>query len=88
MEQSIVSSRLWLITLALALSSGVQTFAADPPAPDGPRPLSVQTRDSVLLLDDHTVAKTTNLKQQFFPTKKHPANPVMKRTEKWEGVGP
>src|SRR5688572_27723849 len=44
--------------------------------------------ESVLLLDDHTVARTTNLSQKFFPAKRHPANPVMRRTEKWEGVGP
>src|SRR5687768_13317850 len=43
---------------------------------------------TVLLLDDHTVAKTSNLTQQFFPAKRHPANPVMRRSEKWEGVGP
>jgi hypothetical protein len=51
-------------------------------------PLMVKPDESVLLLDDHTVAATTNLTQQFFPASKHPANPVMKRTEKWEGVGP
>ena len=51
-------------------------------------PLSVSARDSVLLLDEHTVARTSNLTQQFFPAKRHPANPVMQRTEKWEGVGP
>ena len=47
--------------------------------------LSAQT---FLLLDDHTVARTTNLTQHYVPAKKHPANPVIKRTEAWEGVGP
>ena len=43
---------------------------------------------TVLLLDDHTIARTKNLTQKIFPTQKHPANPVLRRTEKWEGVGP
>jgi hypothetical protein len=50
--------------------------------------LAADVGESVLLLDDHTVAKTLNLTQNFFPAKKHPANPVMRRTEKWEGTGP
>src|SRR5262245_28038482 len=44
--------------------------------------------ESVLLLGDHTVARTSNLTQRFIPAGKHPANPVMSRTENWEGVGP
>jgi hypothetical protein len=44
--------------------------------------------ESVLLLDEHTVARTVNLKQQFFPAKKHLANPILSKTEPWEGVGP
>src|SRR5690349_14450490 len=51
-------------------------------------PLAVKAGDSVLLLDDHTVAGTKNLTQQFFPAKRHPSNPVLRRSEKWEGVGP
>jgi hypothetical protein len=50
--------------------------------------LAATPQESVLLLDDHAVAKTMNLTQQFFAAKRHPANPVMRRTEKWEGVGP
>jgi hypothetical protein len=49
---------------------------------------TIKPSESVLLLDDHTVARTKNLTQHFFPAQKHPANPVMRRTEKWEGVGP
>ena len=48
----------------------------------------VQPGESTLLLDQHTVARTSRLTQKFFPAKKHPANPVMRRTEPWEGVGP
>jgi hypothetical protein len=44
--------------------------------------------ESILLLDNHTVAQTKNLTQQFFPAQKHLANPIMRRTERWEGVGP
>ena len=88
MGHSIVRSHLFLMALGLALGGQARSLAADSPGPDRPRPLSVQPRESVLLLDDHTVAQTTKLTQQFFPARKHPANPVMKRTEKWEGVGP
>ena len=44
--------------------------------------------ESVLLLGSPTVARTKNLTQKFFPAQRHPSNPVMRRTEKWEGVGP
>src|SRR4051812_31649014 len=44
--------------------------------------------ETVLLLDDHTVARTQNLTQEFFPATKHPSNPVMQRSEPWEGAGP
>jgi hypothetical protein len=44
--------------------------------------------ESILLLDGHSVAQTRNLKQEFFPARKHPGNPVLRRTEPWEGVGP
>src|SRR6187402_522232 len=43
---------------------------------------------SILLLDNYTVAQTKNLTQQFFPAQKHASNPIMRRTERWEGVGP
>lgn len=45
-------------------------------------------QESVLLLDDHTVSQTANLVQHFFPASKHSANPVMSRTQAWEGAGP
>ena len=44
--------------------------------------------ESVLLLDQHTVAQAANLKQEFFPARKHSGNPVLRRSEPWEGVGP
>jgi hypothetical protein len=44
--------------------------------------------ETVLLLDDHVVAKTSKLTQQFFPAQRHPSNPVIRRTERWEGIGP
>ena len=47
-----------------------------------------QPGESVLLLGEPTVARTKNLTQKFYPARKHSANPVMRRTEKWEGVGP
>lgn len=50
--------------------------------------LATKPNESVLLLDDHTVARTANLTQRFFPATKHAANPVMRRSEAWEGVGP
>lgn len=63
-------------------------FSANPPVPAPPPPLVADTREGILLLDDHAVASTTNLTQHYFPAGRHPANPVMERTEKWEGVGP
>jgi hypothetical protein len=54
----------------------------------GERLLTTNPSESVLLLDDHTVARAANLTQRFFPADKHPANPVMRRTEPWEGIGP
>src|SRR5262249_9057591 len=44
--------------------------------------------ESVLLLDQHTVAQTTGLKREFFPARKHTGNPVLRRSDPWEGVGP
>lgn len=49
---------------------------------------SAQPGQSVLLLGEPTVASTSNVIQKFFPAQKHSSNPVMRRTEKWEGVGP
>jgi hypothetical protein len=47
-----------------------------------------QLGESVLLLGEPTVTHAKNLTQEFYPARKHPANPVLRRTEKWEGVGP
>jgi hypothetical protein len=52
------------------------------------RTFSISPGESVLLLGDPTVARTTNLTQRFFPAGKHRANPVMRRAQAWEGVGP
>src|SRR6187551_1607082 len=49
---------------------------------------STRPDECVLLLGDHTVARTAHLTQRFFPAAKHPANPVMRRAQAWEGVGP
>src|SRR4051794_15237746 len=49
---------------------------------------STSATSSVLLLDEFTVAHTSGLTQRFFPAKRHPSNPVMVKTEAWEGVGP
>ena len=61
--------------------------AADVASPGEAR-ITMTPRESILLLDEHTVAKSDKLTQTFFPARRHPANPVMKRTEAWEGVGP
>jgi hypothetical protein len=50
--------------------------------------MNVPLGESVLLLDEHVIASTKNLTQEFFPAKRHPANPVIKRSEPWEGIGP
>lgn len=57
-------------------------------SPEGETSFAATPQESVLLLGDHTVASTTGLTQRFFPAARHPANPVMKQTEAWEGVGP
>jgi hypothetical protein len=65
----------------------VGVFSLGSLAADSPQFIS-RPEESVLLLDSHTVAQTDHLTQRFFPAQKHPANPVMRRTEPWEGVGP
>jgi hypothetical protein len=66
----------------LLLSQAVMLAAA------GAEASSTKADEGVLLFGEPTVASTKNLTLKFFPAKKHPANPVMKRTENWEGVGP
>src|SRR5689334_21484921 len=66
-------------TIALARSAA---------AAAAPEALTIKPGDSMLLLYKYTVARTEHLSQQFFPAKKHPSNPLIKRTEKWEGAGP
>ncbi len=74
--------KLLLLLFLAALSTS--TAAAN----DSSQNFSTKTTESVLLLDQTTVAQTKNLTQKFFSAQKHPSNPVMQRTEKWEGVGP
>jgi hypothetical protein len=45
-------------------------------------------RESILLFGEHTVARTANLTQRYFPAARHPANPVLRKADAWEGVGP
>ena len=75
-------SFVFFTTTLLFFSQAIALVASDA------EKFSTKSNESILLLDDHTVAYTKNLTQQFFPARKHPANPVMRRTEKWEGVGP
>jgi hypothetical protein len=42
----------------------------------------------ILLLDEHVVASTRDLQQQFYPVVKWPGNPVIVKSEPWEGDGP
>lgn len=51
-------------------------------------PFTTSPHESVLLLGNHTVAHTSGLTQKLIPAQKHPANPVMRQSENWEGVGP
>lgn len=55
---------------------------------DAMLPFSAMPNESVLLLGEPTVARTSYLTQRFFPAGKHLANPVLRRSEAWEGVGP
>ncbi len=88
MKPVFITSTAWLILSAVCVANRAAQGADDSSAPQPATGLAVHASDGVLLLDNHTVAKTTGLSQQFFPAKRHPANPVMKQTEKWEGVGP
>ncbi len=51
-------------------------------------PFTPRGDQDVLLFGEPTVAKTTNLQLTFYPARRHPANPVLRRSEPWEGVGP
>ena len=76
-EQPSRSIKLRLLFAALSNAVIVSAYA-----------FSVAPNESILLLGEPTVARTKNLTQKFFAAKKHPANPVIRRTEPWEGVGP
>jgi hypothetical protein len=69
--------RLWLVA-ALA-SAGGGLVAAE---------FATMPTESVLLLGEPTVARTKKLTQRYFPVQKHAANPILRRSEPWEGVGP
>ncbi|MEP6663546.1 MAG: hypothetical protein ABJC04_07760 [Verrucomicrobiota bacterium] len=75
-------------TLILLLGFPTGIFAVEKNSAGNAFTFSTSPSESVLLLDDHAVARTKNLTQKFFPAGKHPANPVMRRSEPWEGVGP
>lgn len=82
------SSAVTIFALASFLAASTWSKASEnKPAAEAPK-LMAALGESVLLLDEHAVASTKGLKQQFFPAKKHPSNPVMRQTEAWEGVGP
>jgi hypothetical protein len=69
--------------LAVLLGSGPPTIGQIPASIFRTSP-----NQSVLLFGQPTVAHTAHLTQRFFPARRHPANPVLHRTEPWEGVGP
>jgi len=75
------------VLLGLVLLSCFQA-AAFGVEKNGRPSFSTSPTESVLLLGEPTVARTSGLTQRFFPAGKHSANPVLRRTEKWEGVGP
>jgi hypothetical protein len=50
--------------------------------------LIVKPGEPVLLLGSPTVQSTRNLQQRWFSAERHEANPVLRRSEPWEGVGP
>jgi len=88
------------LTVAL-LAGGIsvanpRAFADDQASPAAAQPvkapssslLSVTPDESVLLLGAPTVARTSGLTQRFFLAQRHPDNPVLRRSEPWEGVGP
>src|SRR5438552_3249891 len=74
LQQVLMMGVLWLVAARLLAAQA--------------SPFSVMPGESVLLLGDPTVARTTHLTQRFFPAQRHPANPVLRRSEPWEGVGP
>jgi len=41
-----------------------------------------------LFLDDAHVARQSGLQRVFHPARKHPGNPIVRKTEPWEGFGP
>src|SRR5688572_24867054 len=55
---------------------------------DAAMSFSTTPDESVFHLGEPTVASTSHLTQRFFPARKHSANPILRRSETWEGVGP
>ena len=45
-------------------------------------------KQGYLLLDETTVASSSDCRLQFFQAAKDPASPIITATEKWEGCGP
>lgn len=74
---------LWpipLLALLLAILSSCAAADDLAGAPNGPW--------RRLFLDDARVARQSGLRRVFHPARKHPGNPVIKKTEPWEGFGP
>jgi hypothetical protein len=67
----------WLVAAAGAAHVGAQAPHFD-----------ARVGESVLLLGEPTVASTERLTLRYYPAGRHSANPVLRRTERWEGVGP
>jgi hypothetical protein len=76
-----------ILLLACLASFGASGFAQESNEFEATS-FTTSPRESVLLLGDPTVARTSGLTQRFFPAQKHPANPVLRRAEPWEGNGP
>jgi hypothetical protein len=80
-----VSFSIWIY---FSGAIGAPLHAAPNEEPAHGTSFSMTLGESVLLLGDHTVARTSKLTQRYFSARKHPANPVISQTEAWEGVGP
>jgi len=74
--------------IILFLACQVALFGAEKGSDASTPALTSSPHESVLLLGDSTVARTVRLTQRFFPAARHVANPVLRRSEPWEGVGP
>ena len=88
LSNNYMKNKYVLSLLILLLGFPAAVFAKEKKYGDSASALATKPSESVLLLGERTVARTKNLTQKFFAAQKHPANPVLQRSEKWEGVGP